>query len=239
MIVIPAIDIIGGECVRLSRGRFDTKKKYYDDPVQVALKWKAAGASWLHVIDLDGARLGEAKNLGIAKKIKSETGLRLEFGGGIRDFDSLDRVLSCGIDKAILGTKVLEDSGFLKKAAQEYKNRVILSLDFGPDGRILKQGWQKDSGYDIYSFAKRLTNLGIERIIVTDVSRDGMMEGINTGLIQSILEKTGLELIVAGGVTNIKDIVLLKELGAWGAIIGKSLYESKIDLAQAIKEANK
>ncbi|MGM0365832.1 MAG: 1-(5-phosphoribosyl)-5-[(5-phosphoribosylamino)methylideneamino]imidazole-4-carboxamide isomerase [Actinomycetota bacterium] len=239
MIVIPAIDIIGGECVRLTRGKFDTKKKYYDDPVEAALKWKDSGASWLHVIDLDGAKQGKVANLAVAGKIKEETGLKLEMGGGIRDFPTLARVLDSGIDRAIIGTRAVEDFSFLKKAAGKYGKRVIVSLDFDREGRILKDGWQKDTGYDVYEFAVRIKQLGMERIIVTDVTRDGMLEGIDRKLIESILKKTGIALIVAGGVTKIEDIVLLRDLGVWGVIIGKALYESKIDLAQAIREAKK
>lgn len=239
MIVIPAIDLIGGACVRLTKGDFDTKKKYDDDPVKVACKWKQAQASWLHIIDLDGARLGRVKNLGVARKIRDKTGLKVEMGGGIRDFPTLAKVLDSGIDRAIIGTRAVEDFDFLKKAAEKYGQRVIVSLDFGSGGKVLKHGWQKDTAYDIYGFAARIKQLGIDKIIVTDVSRDGMLEGVDKKQITTILEKTGLDLIVAGGVTKISDIVILKELGVWGAIIGKALYESKIDLAQAIREARK
>ena len=238
MVIIPAIDIIGGECVRLTQGNFDTKKKYHDNPVEVALKWKTAGAKWLHIIDLDGARQGKVKNLEAARKIKDATDLKLQMGGGIRDFPTLARVLDAGIDRAILGTRVIEDFDFLKRASSKYKQRLIVSLDFEKGGRILKDGWQKDTQHDLFGFASRLKQAGIQRIIITDVSRDGMLEGINRKLIKSILKNTGLDLIVAGGVTMIEDIISLKELGVWGAIIGKALYESKIDLAQAIREAS-
>ncbi|MCG9479267.1 MAG: 1-(5-phosphoribosyl)-5-[(5-phosphoribosylamino)methylideneamino]imidazole-4-carboxamide isomerase [Actinomycetia bacterium] len=237
MLVIPAIDLIGGACVRLSRGKFDTKKIYDRDPVKVALSLKQAGASWIHIIDLDGARTGNIQNLEVAAAIKQITGVWVQMGGGIRDFSTLEQVLEAGIDRAILGTRAIEDIDFLEEASRQFEERICLSLDFDSQGRILTKGWQQDSGLNIFSFGQKIYSLGISHVIVTDVSRDGMLKGINRDLIKSIMETTGLNLIVAGGVSSMEDIRELRQLGVAGAITGKAIYEGKIDLKQAIREA--
>ncbi len=238
MIVIPAIDLIDGACVRLSEGKFNTKKKYFDNPLEVAEKWKSQGAEWLHIIDLDGARTGEAKNLKIALGIKEKLDLKIQFGGGMRSEKILEKIMESGIDRAILGTKAIEDFSFLKKSFKSYKNRIILSLDFKKGGQILKEGWQKDTSFNIFNFSKKIKDIGIKEIIITDVSRDGMLKGIDVNFIKQILDKTGLSLIIAGGISTIEDIESLKKLehrGIKGVVIGKALYEGGINLKKAIK----
>ncbi|MFO7928661.1 MAG: 1-(5-phosphoribosyl)-5-[(5-phosphoribosylamino)methylideneamino]imidazole-4-carboxamide isomerase [Candidatus Humimicrobiaceae bacterium] len=238
MIVIPAIDIIGGACVRLSKGKFDSKKKYFEDPIEVAGKWKSQGAEWLHIIDLDGAKTGKTRNLNIAANIKEKLNLKVQFGGGIRNKGALGKVLDSGIDRAILGTRAIEDFSFLQESYKVYGDRIILSLDFKRNGKILKEGWQKDTSLDFFDFSRKIKGIGIREIIVTDVSRDGMLEGIDCKFIGKILNKTGLKIIVAGGVSKIGDIKALKKLepeGVSGAIIGKALYENNINLKEAIK----
>lgn len=239
MLLIPAIDLIEGECVRLSRGKFDTKKIYDRDPVKVALGLREAGATWIHVIDLDGARTGRVQNLETASAIKQATGIRVQMGGGIRDFEVLEEVLDSGIDRAILGTRAVEDLDFLSRASSRFKDSICLSLDFNSDGKILKEGWQQDTGLDIISFGRKIYGMGIRHVIITDVSRDGMLEGINRSLIKSIMDDTGLSLMVAGGVSSMEDIKVLKQLGVAAAISGKAIYEGTIDLKQAIMEAAK
>ncbi len=239
MIILPAIDIIDGACVRLTKGKFDTKKKYYDDPLEVARKWKSQGAEWLHIIDLDGAKRGKIRNLDIAVKIKQETGIKVEFGGGIRDLDSLDKVIGSGIDRAILGTRAIEDPDFLKAACLKNKNKVIMSIDYGKDGIVFKKGWQESAAINIFDMLKKLETLKLDELIITDISRDGTLEGSDYGFLKKILKSTEIRFILAGGIGGLKDIENIKKfesLGVSGVIVGKALYEesAKFELKKAI-----
>ncbi len=240
MIIIPAIDLIDGCCVRLTKGKFDSKKKYSGDPVQMAGRWKREGAEWLHLIDLDGARTGRLKNIKIISKIKKRINIKIQYGGGIRDDGAIERALKEGADRVILGTGAIEDSNFLNKSISGYKERVILSLDYGKDGIIFKNGWQKDTGIKIFEIIRNVESLSAEKVIVTDISRDGTLEGINFDFLKKILKISGLKFIIAGGIGSINDIINLKKMenmGIIGAIVGKALYEGKykINLKKAIK----
>ena len=240
MLVIPAIDIIEGQCVRLTRGDFDSKKKYFDDPLEVAAMWKEQGANWIHIIDLDGARTGKIANLAIAAKIRKKLKVKVQYGGGIRDDQTIGLVLSSGIDRAILGTRVIKDPDFLRESYQQYKNRIILSLDYGRNGTVYKHGWQDGSSKKISGFLKELEALMIKEIIITDIIRDGTLEGINKGFLENIAASTSISFIIAGGIGSIGDIKRLKtmeNMGISGVIIGKALYEGRtpIDLRQAIE----
>jgi phosphoribosylformimino-5-aminoimidazole carboxamide ribotide isomerase len=184
MIILPAIDIIDGEAVRLTRGDFGSKKKYSGDPVKTALIWKEKGAQWLHIVDLDGAKYGICKNLQTAAQIKEKTGLKVEYGGGIRDMQMLKEVLNTGIDRAILGTKVLEDSSLLKEAGSMFGDRLIVSLDFSATGIIYKDGWQNATELNIFDHAASLKTEGISEIIITNISRDGTLSGPDIVLIE-------------------------------------------------------
>ena len=240
MEIYPAIDLIEGACVRLTEGRFDTKRKYSDSPVKIALIWKGQGAGWLHIVDLDGAKTGIPKNLDIAVEIKHKTGLKIQYGGGIRNFKTLTHVLSSGIDRAVLGTKAIRDQVFLERCIKVYKDSVILSIDYGRDGAIFVKGWYEKTGNDIFKFIVTLEKLGIKEMIITDISKDGTLAGVDLVFLRKILKNTKIRLIVAGGVTNLEDIINIKKLesnGIIGAIIGKALYEDKINLKDAIKIA--
>ncbi len=240
MIVIPAIDVIDGACVRLTEGRFDTKKKYSYNPVEVAEEWRRQGATWLHVIDLDGARTGKLKNLKVVSQIKREIDVKIQYGGGVRDEESVKKVIEEGVDRVILGTGAIEDANFLEGSITKYKDRVIISLDYGKDGIIFKNGWQSKSGMSIFEITGRLDSLGSGQAIITDISRDGTLKGINLDFIKEILKSSGLKFIIAGGIGSLADIVNLKKIenmGISGVIIGKALYEkdTKISLKQAIR----
>ncbi len=240
MIIFPAIDIIDGECVRLTRGDFDSKKKYSGNPVETAMMWKEKGAQWLHIVDLDGAKYGACKNLHIAAEIKEKTRLKVEYGGGIRDMQTLKEVFTTGIDRAILGTRALEDRVLLREAVLMFGNRLIVSIDFSATGIIYKDGWQKETGLNIFDFAAGLKSEGINEIIITNISRDGTLLGPDIGLIEKVLQKSGLNLIIAGGITTVDDIKKLKGLknpAITGVIIGKALYEGTVSLEEALKAA--
>jgi phosphoribosylformimino-5-aminoimidazole carboxamide ribotide isomerase len=238
MLIIPAIDIIEGKCVRLTRGDFSLKKEYHDNPVEIAEKWKNQGANWLHVVDLDGAKAGVVKNLKIAIEIKKKLGLKVQYGGGIRDIDTLKFVIDSGIDRAILGTKAIEDKNFLSVVLSQYKGKAVLSLDYDRSGIIHKNGWQKATSYNVLDFAKELENSGINEMIVTDISKDGTLESPDFRIVKEILKKTSLKLMLAGGISSIEDIKAIKcfeKEGISGVIIGKALYEGVIKLDEAIQ----
>jgi phosphoribosylformimino-5-aminoimidazole carboxamide ribotide isomerase len=240
MIIFPAIDIINGEAVRLTRGDFESKKIYSGDPVKTALIWKEKGAQWLHIVDLDGAKDGICKNLQTAAKIKEKTGLKVEYGGGIRNIQMLKKVLNTGIDRAILGTKVLEDKSLLKEAGPMFGKRLIASLDFSSTGIIYKDGWQKETQLNIFDQAASLKSEGISEIIITDISRDGTLAGPDISLIEKVLKISCLNLIIAGGITTVNDIKTLKGLNnpaITGVIIGKALYEGTLSLEEALLAA--
>ncbi len=262
MLILPAIDIINGCCVRLYKGNYKEKKVYSNDPIEVAKKWEEMGAKWLHIVDLDGAREGVLKNLDIAVKIKQNTKLNIEYGGGIRNLDSLETVLNSGIDRAILGIWAIEAKDVFEFINKKYKNRFIISIDFDSDGNIYKHGWQQKTDYNVFNFLKFLETKKINEIIVTNISRDGTLKGVDLKIIEKILQNFNVNLIIAGGVLDINDIKKLKDLGnlekkevkskienyhseykkvrgkVTGIIIGKALYENKINLRKAIEVAN-
>jgi phosphoribosylformimino-5-aminoimidazole carboxamide ribotide isomerase len=238
MLVIPAIDIIDGVCVRLTKGDYGLKKKYFDNPLDAAKNFKACGAGWLHIVDLDGAKTGIPENLKIAKKIKDKTDLKIEYDGGIRDIEILKEVINSGIERAVIGTRALEDKVFLEDLIKSFKNSFILSLDFDSGGAIFKHGWQQKTQLNIFSLLPELQNYGIEEMIITNISKDGTLEGIDLELIVKVLKISKIKLIIAGGIANIDDLKMLKRLemnGVSGVIIGKALYEGRIDLNDAIK----
>ena len=239
MLVIPAIDLIDGACVRLTEGKYNRKKEYSDDPLSVAENWKRCGARWLHIIDLDGARTGILRNLDIAVSIKKKTGLKVQYGGGIRSLEILESVINRGIDRAILGTVAFEDKEFLRNAVEIAGNRCILSVDFDSDGVIYKHGWQKETQLDVFTFLPGLKEYDFHQIIVTNISRDGTLKGLDMEIIKKILVISPFKLIIAGGISRDEDIFKLKELenkGISGVIIGKALYEKKIDLRSIISQ---
>lgn len=240
MIVIPAIDIIEGQCVRLTKGDFDSKKKYFDDPLEVAAIWKGQGADWIHIIDLDGAKIGKVRNLQTAGEIRKKLDVKIQYGGGIRDEETLGLVISSGIDRAILGTRAIEDPDFLKESQKKYGKSIILSLDYGQNGSVYKHGWQDKSSKKISDFLKELEELNIEEVIITDITRDGTLEGISVNSLGKILDSTSISFIIAGGIGSIEDIKALKKMenkGICGVIIGKALYEGQnlINLREAIE----
>ncbi|NQT23648.1 MAG: 1-(5-phosphoribosyl)-5-[(5-phosphoribosylamino)methylideneamino]imidazole-4-carboxamide isomerase [Candidatus Omnitrophica bacterium] len=240
MIIIPAIDLIEGKVVRLEQGDYKKVKVYSDYPADIAKQWRDKGAKLLHVVDLDGARTGELKNLKSAEKIVREAGIKIELGGGIRDSNSMKRVFDAGISIAVLGTSVLKDREFATSSLKEYSGyKIVFGIDTkGKD--VLVEGWFESSGFDVNDLIKDFALMGLKRIIYTDITRDGMMSGPNLKGIKNILSLAELEVIASGGVSDIDDVKRLKELekdGLIGAIIGKALYEGKIKLDEAIKEA--
>ena len=238
MEIIPAIDIIDGKCVRLFQGDYEKVSHYPYTPVEIAARWKDMGAKWIHLIDLDGAKKGKPVNLETAELIKKKINIRLEYGGGIRTLKDVESLVGIGIDRLIISTKALENFDFIREAGNLSGNKIIISLDFNSEGIILKKGWLQQSEYNVIDFGKRIFQSGIKEVIITDISKDGTLEGINRKIIKDFVESTGLSVYIAGGISRIEDIIYLRGLqniGVKGAIIGKALYENRIDLSEAIR----
>ena len=237
MLIIPAIDLKDGNAVRLYQGRKTDEKIYSRNPVVVARQWQNQGAKLIHVVDLDGAFAGEPKNLSTVKKIVRAVKTPIEFGGGVRNKQTIEELLEIGVQRIVLGTKAVEDEDFLKAVFAAFKDKVIVSID-AEDDRVLTQGWQTAKrNLGVLEFASLLKKIGFRKVIYTDVSKDGTLRGPNLAGIKSILKNTGLKVIASGGVSCLDDLVKLRRLqrlGLIGVIIGKALYEGRFTLKEAL-----
>lgn len=236
MLVIPAIDLKGGKCVRLVRGRLDKETIYSKDPIEIARRWVREGAERLHVVDLDGAFQGKPVHLGLVGRMAQELSVPIEFGGGIRDFAILKEVLGRGVRYAILGSRALS-LDFLKKACQEFGDRIVVSLDTRR-GRVLTQGWVKEAPVEVRDLAKDVSSTGVRTLIFTDAGRDGTLQGVNTSLMRDFAASVSANTIVSGGISSLEDlrkILELGDLGVIGIVVGKALYTGRIKLPEAIK----
>jgi phosphoribosylformimino-5-aminoimidazole carboxamide ribotide isomerase len=237
MIVLPAIDLMGGKAVRLIKGDYSRRTVYNEDPVAQAKEFRKAGAMYLHVVDLDGAKSGAEENAEVIGKIVSNTSLKVEVGGGIRSVEAIDRYLALGVERVILGTIAIEDTEFLKAAIERYGEHIAVGVDV-LEGEVRTRGWTKGSGRNIYDFMNELTEKGVKTVVCTDISRDGMMEGTNVSLYKKLSEEfRTIDIIASGGVSSMEDILRLKKDRIKGAIIGKALYTGAIDLREAIRAA--
>ncbi|HOL90699.1 MAG TPA: 1-(5-phosphoribosyl)-5-[(5-phosphoribosylamino)methylideneamino]imidazole-4-carboxamide isomerase [Clostridiales bacterium] len=234
MVIYPAIDIRDGKCVRLVQGRFDDVTVYSDDPVEAARSFVRAGAQYLHVVDLDGARLGSPQNADIICAIAAQTGIPVQTGGGIRTAETMEMLLNRGIKRVILGTSAVNDPTLVKKAAEKFSGRFAVAID-AKDGFVATEGWERTSGFTAVGFARKMEEFGAGVIIYTDISRDGMLKGPNLKAMEEMVKAVGIDVIASGGVTSIQDIKNLKDAGVAGAIIGKALYTGNIDLREAIE----
>jgi len=238
MILIPAIDLIGGCVVRLLQGKFDAQKTYSRDPLKVAKHWAAQGAELIHVVDLDGAVSGTPKNLPIVKVIVRQLKVPVEFGGGVRDIAVIKELLAAGITRVVLGTRAAEDKAFLKKAFASFGEKIIVSIDAKGES-IATKGWQDDfSGMAVEDFALLIKQIGFKEFIYTDTLKDGTLSGPNIKNIKALLKATGIKIIASGGISALTDISKLKLLeknGLTGIIIGKALYEGKFTLKEAMR----
>ena len=235
MLIIPAIDLKRGRCVRLWQGKEDKETVYSEDPLAVAKMWVKKGAQRLHIVDLDGAFRGKSVHLEIAERIAKEVDVPVEFGGGIREKAILDDVFNKGIDYAILGTRALSFD-FVRDACLKFEDKIIVSIDMRQD-KILAEGWKKESSVKSEDLIKDLVKAGVKTIIFTDITRDGTLEGLNIERIQGFLETTNAEVIIAGGVASLADIRKLTELGGrgpTGVIIGKALYDGRVKLEEVL-----
>ena len=234
MVLFPAIDILSGKAVRLYKGDYNAVTVYSERPWEFAEDFVDKGCSAIHIVDLDGAKSGETVNIDTVKRIAAVKGLYSEIGGGIRTMETVSRYLEAGVDRVILGTAALKDPSFLKNALREYGDRIAVGVDL-KDGKVAVKGWLETSNKDGIEFLKELEDLGVDGVIVTDISRDGAMKGTNLDLYGRIKEEVSLKVTASGGVSTIEDIVALKSMGLYGAIIGKAYYTGAIKLKEALE----
>ncbi len=236
MVIYPAIDIKDGKCVRLVQGQFNDETIYSNHPVEMARKFEQLGAEYIHMVDLDGARLGEPQNIAVISEIAVKLGIPIQLGGGIRTIEMIEIILCKGIERVILGTSAVKDQEMVKKAIRSFGKNLAVAID-ARDGLVAIEGWAKTSSFTAVGFAKKMEDLGANTIIYTDISRDGMLNGPNLKAMEEMAKNVKIDVIASGGVTSLKDIINLKELGISGAIVGKALYTGDIKLQEAIAAA--
>lgn len=236
MIILPAIDLFDNKAVRLYKGDYAQMTVYNENPVAVAKQFEKAGAAWVHLVDLAGAKQGQPVHFNVVKDIVSQTGLQAEIGGGIRNMQTIDAYIQAGAARVIIGTAAVQDEEFLKAAINKYGDKIAVGADVA-DGKIAIKGWLEKSAYSLDEFLQKMVALGVKTIICTDVSKDGAMKGANVLLYKTLTKKYPLQVIASGGVSSLDDVRALANDNVYGAIIGKAYYIGAIDLQQAIQVA--
>lgn len=236
MILFPAIDLFEGKAVRLYKGDYDRMTVYSHHPEEIAADFAACGATHIHLVDLEGARSGETPNLDTVMKIRENTGLFCEIGGGIRSMETVERYLSAGLDRVILGTAAVEDEDFLRRAVDRYGEKIATGADIR-DGMISVKGWTQQSAVTTDDFFEKMQTLGVSTVICTDISRDGAMRGTNREMYRRLSERYRVRITASGGVSTLEDVISLREMGLYGAIIGKAYYTGELNLKEAIGAA--
>ena len=239
MIVFPAIDILGGRAVRLAQGDYSRVTVYNEDPVAQARAFVEQGAEWIHVVDLDGARDGVPGNIDIIERIARETGARLEVGGGVRTLETMRRLTAAGVERVVIGTKLVTDPGFVREAVRCCGEGVVAGVD-ARDGMVAVEGWRAGTATSAQVLVGELRELGIRRLVYTDISRDGMQSGINAPAYVGMAVTAGFPVVASGGVSTLDDIRALRDLGSGvieGVIAGRAIYEQAFTLAQALEAA--
>lgn len=236
MIIYPAIDIRGGRCVRLTEGRFDAETVFADDPAEMACKWADCGAEFLHLVDLDGALAGEGKNLPVIKRILESVHIPVQLGGGIRNMEAVTKLLELGVQRVILGSAAVKNPRLVEEACRKYPGHIAVGID-AKKGEVAIEGWEQGSGVSAVELAKQMAASGVIRIIFTDISRDGMLSGVNADATAALARACGVQVIASGGVASLDDIKRLKAVeadGVSGCIIGKAIYTGAVDLQAAL-----
>ena len=236
MIIYPAIDIRGGRCVRLTEGRFDAETVFADDPAEMALKWAGLGAEFLHLVDLDGALAGEGKNVPVIERILQSVSIPVQLGGGIRNLETIEKLLSLGVNRLILGSAAVKNPQLVEEACKKYPGHIAVGID-AKNGDVAIEGWGKGSGVAATELAKKMAAYGVETIIYTDISRDGMLSGVNVEATAALARACGVPIIASGGVASLEDIRRVKAVeseGVQGCIIGKAIYTGAVDLKAAL-----
>ncbi len=236
MNIFPAIDLYERKAVRLFKGDYAEMTVYSDNPIEIARDFEAKGAKFIHIVDLEGAKNGETPNFDTVKEIAQNTGLFCEIGGGIRSLDTVEKYLSAGLDRVILGTAAVNDEVFLRNAVNKYGDKIAVGVDI-KDGFVAVKGWTEKSEYSCFDFCEKMREIGVKTLICTDISRDGAMKGTNRQLYRELSEKFDMNITASGGVSSIEDIKALRQLDLYGAIIGKAYYIGAIDLGEALEAA--
>lgn len=237
MIVIPAIDIINGNAVRLYQGDYEKEELISKDVISLAKSFDKKGAKYLHLVDLDGAKAGNVVNYELIKNIVNEVSMPVELGGGIRSMEMIDTLIEAGISRVILGTAAIKDEKLLKEAVEKYGSKIAVGVDC-KDGKVCTHGWIETSEVDYIYFCKYLEGIGVKNIIVTDISKDGTLEGCNINMLEELSKVVKVDITASGGVKDLKDIKILKELNIYGAITGKAIYAGNLNLDEALKITN-
>jgi phosphoribosylformimino-5-aminoimidazole carboxamide ribotide isomerase len=238
MQIYPAIDIKNGQCVRLQQGKFDNVTVYGKDPVNQAQKWIESGATYIHVVDLDGARQGTSYNDEAIKNICEAVKIPVQTGGGIRNMRDIEHKLSLGVSRVILGTVAIKNPELVKEAVKNYGDKIVVGID-AMNGRVAVEGWEQVSDVSAMDLCLKMKNFGVKTIIYTDISKDGMMVGPNIDTTRELIDATNLDIIASGGVSTLKDLENVSMIGAQGAIIGKALYQGSLSLTDVINKFEK
>ena len=236
MYIFPAIDLYAGKAVRLYKGDYAQMTVYSETPIEIARDFEAAGARFIHMVDLEGARDGSTPNLSVVADVVQNTSLFVEIGGGIRDMDTVEKYLSAGVSRVILGTAAVNNEAFLREAVAKHGKRIAVGADV-KDGYIAIKGWLEQSAYTLEAFMEKMQALGVRTVICTDISKDGAMKGTNRELYRDLSRKFSMDIVASGGVSDMEDILALTAMNLYGAIIGKAYYTGAIDLAEAISVA--
>jgi len=236
MYIIPAIDLRDGKCVRLIQGQYHRQITYHDDPVKQAKEFSSAGAQWLHIVDLDGARVGKPVNTDTIQRLTALGQLKIEVGGGLREEDSIKQLFSMGVERVIIGTKAVSDFEWFSRMAEKFNGKIALGLD-ARGSKVATDGWEKNASEPLLELATKAAKLPLAAIIYTDITKDGMLAGPNLERTKTLAEAVGIAVIASGGVREIADIKKLAKVGVEGVIIGRALYEGTLNLSDAIEAA--
>lgn len=238
MIIFPAIDIRGGNAVRLTQGDYDQEKVYHTDPVAVAKEWEAQGAEYIHIVDLDGAKSGESANGEAIRRIAQSVNIPIQVGGGVRSMEDVTRHIQNGVRRVIIGTAAIENPSFVQEAVKQYGDQIAVSID-ARNGYVATDGWTSTSDTKATTLIQQLESFGVQTIVYTDILKDGMMQGPNFEELKEVNESTTIDVIASGGVSTEENVQSLQEMNMYGAIIGKALYEGDISLERLMKESFK
>ena len=236
MLIFPAIDLYNGKAVRLLKGDYNKMTVYSENPPEIALDFKKQGAGYIHLVDLEGAKNGTTPNFNVVTEIKERSGLFCEIGGGIRTMETVDKYISVGLDRVILGTSAVEDEAFLKNAVNKYGEKIAVGVDI-KDGFVAVRGWLEKSEIDAFEFCEKMQGIGVKTLICTDISKDGAMQGTNLELYKELSQKFSVNITASGGVTSIDDIKKLRSMSLYAAIIGKAYYTGAVNLKEALEVA--
>ena len=234
MFIFPAIDLYDKKAVRLYKGDYAQMTVYSDNPIEIARDFEAAGAAFIHMVDLEGARDGSTPNLSVVADVAQNTSLFVEIGGGIRDMKTVETYLNAGVSRVILGTAAVNDEAFLREAVAKYGEKIAVGADV-KDGYIAIKGWLEQSAFTLEDFMEKMQTMGVKTVICTDISKDGAMKGTNCELYRELSQRFDMDIVASGGVSSMEDVKALAEMGLYGAIIGKAYYTGAINLKEAIE----